>query len=184
MSFIQGRLTVEDGLWTNSQSCCQNELCLCQINIFPCGKVFQSRGCMCVCARMCSLKHACFHIWTYHIRIWGARACRRHSVNDDYHVGVCLSAEVEKGVGWDWMSAVSGAAENDVRARKREGARKRGTREEGWIVFLCGEREKRESLLWYVYMSMQFLVWWIEYVCLCLCVWLGFHIQIPSFPVL
>lgn len=42
----------------------------------------------------------------------------------------------------------------ELGARKREGAKEEGNWGRGVNSSLCGEQEKRESLLWYVYMSM------------------------------
>ena len=60
-----------------------------------------------------------------------------------------------------WKKVDRGLNERSVRGRREQSAsqEERGSGEDGvWgrgvNSSLCGEREKRESLLWYVYMSM------------------------------
>lgn len=70
-----------------------------------------------------------------------------------------------------WMSAVSAAAQSRAWARKREGAWKMESGGEGWLV-LCAGKEKREWLLWCVYMSVHPPLSLIKRVCV------SFHTEI------
>lgn len=91
---------------------------------------------------------------TFHVcHTW---ECWRHDVNDNYDGGVYLPAEVrEKNemaqTGLNECSV--GRCRDRTWARKREGVWKMESGGEGWIV-LCAGKEKRERLLWYVYMSV------------------------------
>lgn len=159
-------------------------ICLCHIKkpVFPC---FKRTGCIqgmclcvfaCMCTFACLPSQACMFPQIYlSFAVLHAWECWRHSVNDNYDDGVCLSAEVEKGR--------RGLNECSVRRsrERRASQEERGSAEDGeWgrgvNTSLCGEREKRESLLWYVYMSMKSLVWLIISMCLCV------SVCVPVFP--
>lgn len=107
----------------------------------------------CMCIFVCMHSQECLFPRTYLscavLRAWERW---RHSVNDNYDDGVYLSVEVEKG---RW-----GLNECSVRGCRERSAsqEERGSEEEGeWGIgvnsSLCGDWEKRESLLWYVYLS-------------------------------
>lgn len=146
-------------------------------------------ACVCVFASMYAPVHALSSMFprTYLscavLRAWERW---RHSVNDDYDDGVYLSAEVEKGrPGGLNECSVRGCGEGSSGQEER-GSEEDGEGGRGVNSTLCGEWEKRVSLLWYVYMSMWFLVWLIVSVCsragvcVCLCYRMGFHIEILS----
>lgn len=108
---------------------------------------------------------------TFHVCHTWERWC--HDLNDNYDGGVYLPAEVsqkkkkKKWVEWVQCQLLPRAEREPGREREREGAWKMESGGEGWIV-LCARKEKREWLLWCVYMSVRPQSHWSN-----VCMWLS-----------
>lgn len=101
---------------------------------------------------------ACFHTSSPTFHVCHTWECWRHEANDHYDGGVYLPADVSEnkrnGTGWvEWVQCRPLPWAQREPGRERERGRW-GVGKRGWIV-LCAGKEKRERLLWYVYMSVR-----------------------------